>query len=199
MKVAFDEHVPIAVAKVFLSLAQERPLRRSSGDLTFHLARDYAPRITDADYIRKSDVPWVDRFAAAGGRAIISGDVKMRGKVHERLALYQHGFVVIFFERQWGEWNFFHKSGLIMHWWEEIVQKIRSAERSTFWVVPCEWPRRDGELRNVSLGLAQMLKDNPSRSKKVRARRRSAVPKERGDERQAAFLEMLDAEQKDGR
>jgi hypothetical protein len=155
LKVAFDQHVPAALAKVFITLAKERAIRRVSEGLVFEEASNYAPSVGDRDYIRRNDVPWLDRFAAAGGHAVISGDVKMRKRAHERLALYHHKFVVVFFEPQWGAWNFFRKSALMLHWWEEITHKIKNAEKGTFWVVPSAWPGTPGQLRNVSLGLGK--------------------------------------------
>ena len=44
---------------------------RSIAGLVLEKASNYAPKLTDADYIRKSDVPWLDRFAKAGGHAVI--------------------------------------------------------------------------------------------------------------------------------
>jgi hypothetical protein len=173
LKVSFDEHVPPALAKVFIAFAKERAIRRVSEGLVLERAVDYAPKPTDRDYIRKNDVPWIDRFAAAGGRAIISGDTKMRRRTHERLALYQHGFVVIFFEAQWGSWNFFRKTALMLHWWEAICDKIKNGDKGTFWAVPSAWPAKGGELRNVSLGLAQLLKDRPDSGPNRRPRRRA--------------------------
>jgi hypothetical protein len=187
LKVAFDEHVPIALAKVFVTLAKERPIRRVSGDLIFEKAADYAPKIGEKDYIKKGDVPWLDRFSEAGGHAVISGDTKMRERVHERLALYQHGFVVIFFEAQWGTWNFFRKTALMLHWWEPICDKIKRGERATFWAVPAAWPASGGELRNVSLGLAQLLSDRTkAEGKRNRTRRPSATKP--ADDRQRRLL-----------
>jgi hypothetical protein len=141
----------------------------------FEKAADYAPVSGDRDLVKNSDVPWLDRFAAAGGHAIISGDVKMRERAHERLALYHHGFVVIFFAPQWAQWNFFRKSSLMLHWWETIVHKIKTAENGTFWSVPKTWPDTPGQLTNVSIGLAKLLKDNPDASKKRAPRRRTAA------------------------
>ena len=85
IKVAFDEHVPPAIAKVFIALAKENPIRRVSKGIVWERAVDYVaskrPKGT-----RRNDVPWLDNFAAAGGRAIISGHVNMRRKPHERSA-----------------------------------------------------------------------------------------------------------------
>jgi hypothetical protein len=142
-------------------LAAERAIRRVSEGLIFEKAADYAPTRDAADFIRKSDVPWLDRFATAGGHAVISGDLKMRERLHERLALSHHGFVVVFFDPRWGSWNFFRKTALMVHWWEEIAHKIKHADKGTFWMVPASWPATPGQLTNVSIGLAQLLKDSP--------------------------------------
>lgn len=170
MKVAFDEHVPAVIAKVFIALSKERTIRKSVEGLEFKRAKDYAPKTSDADFIRKSDVPWIDRFAADGGMAIISGDVMMRERTHEQLALRSHGFVVIFFERKWANWGFYKKSSLMLHWWEMICEKIKVGSPGTFWVVPNNWPVTNCELRNESTGLAKLLKDKIRKSplRKVR-------------------------------
>jgi hypothetical protein len=195
VKVAFDEHVPIAMVKVMLDLAKEKAFFRRSKGIVLEKSRDYAPKKFDMDYKQGSDVSWIDRFASAGGRAIISGDVKMRReRKHEMLALYQHGFVVISFEPQWGQWNFFHKTAIMIHWWEHIVDKIKNAEKSTFWVVPTQYPLSGGELRNVSIGLAQLLKDNPKAGNKRCARRKQAGKIAPEDAQRSMFdLEKADA------
>jgi len=193
LKVAFDEHVPTAIAKAFIAFVKERAVQRISKGLIWETAADYAPKQSDNDYRRRSDVPWLDRFAAAQGHAVISGDVKMRRRPHEKLALYQHGFVVIFFEHQWSEWNFFKKSALMLWWREEIATKIKTADKGTFWIVPCSWPAKDGQLRNASLGLAKLLKDAPARTagKRTVRNRPPKKPKRGDDTRQAAFLDSL--------
>lgn len=153
-------------------------------------AADYAPKRTDKDYMYKSDVPWLDRFASVGGRGVISGDVKMRQVPHEKLALYQHGFVVIFFEEQWATWSSLRRSALMLHWWEEIATKLTIAEQGTFWIVPCAWPPKGGELRNASLGLAQILRDKPDKpkqKKRARPKRQAAQRTPATDERQTTI------------
>jgi len=176
-----------------VALAKEGRFKRVSRRLVFKRAQDYAPRIGDRDYAARNDVPWLDRFAQEVGRAVISGDVKMRRRPHEMLAMYQHGFVVVFFEAQWGRWDFFRKSSLILHWWQEIVDRLENAERGTFWVVPAAWPIEPGELRNVSLGLAQLLKDGPRVKPKRARRKRVPTPRRDGSapEMSQGFLDGL--------
>ena len=156
------------MAKVFLNLVQHKRVAKTIKGLTFEQATDYAPQRGDADYQKGSDVGWLNRYAAAGGHAIISGDVNMRQNAHERFALYENGFVVVFFESQWGGWDVFHQSALMLHWWEIIVDKVRRADKGTFWVVPSAWPIKGGESKNVSFGLAALLKDAPRPSGKTK-------------------------------
>jgi len=197
VKVAFDEHVPTTIAKVFISLAQEKVIQRTCRGLVVQKAEDYAPKTTDADFVKRSDVPWLDRFAKAGGRAVISGDVQMSRKPHERLALYDHGFVVIFFEPQWAGLTFFRKSSLLLHWWEDITTKLKVADTGTFWAVPSQWPPKGGELKNVSFGLAQLLKDSPVRQTKTKRAKKAEPRKQRRDVGQQAFTDLLETRHAD--
>ena len=63
MKVAFDEHVPTALVRALQSFAEERQFKRLSGGYEICKAVDYAPAKVDEDYIKKSDVPWIKRYA----------------------------------------------------------------------------------------------------------------------------------------
>jgi hypothetical protein len=192
LRVAFDEHVPTTLARAFISFAKEKMIRRISKGINWEKAADYAPKRTDRDYRRKSDVPWLDRFAAVGGHGIVSGDAKMRSRPHEKLALCDHGFVVVFFEEKWSDWSSLRRSALMLHWWEEVATKLSTAEPGTFWIVPSEWPPKGGELRNASLGLAKLLRDRPDKTKR---RKRSARPRKQpaarrtpaNDERQSTI------------
>ncbi|MCP3397147.1 hypothetical protein [Bradyrhizobium sp. CCGB20] len=129
MKIAFDENVPIAMVRVFQTFANERQLQKLiSGKFEVESAKDYSPTKDDPDYVPHSDVPWVKRFAAAGGKAIISDNTDMKRQPHERLALIECGMIVIFFESQWSGWKFFRKCALLLHWWPEIAMKLKRAK-----------------------------------------------------------------------
>jgi len=118
-------------------------------DLTIESAADYAPKPGDADYVKKSDVPWLRRFAAAGGKVVISGNTRMKKVPHERLALIESGFVVVFFESQWNQWKFFRKCALLLNWWPVIARQIRTAKPGSFWHIPSTW-EEGKKLRAVS-------------------------------------------------
>lgn len=129
MKVAFDEHIPNDVAKALKALSGDERLLR----VTVYSARKYAPPKA------QSDVPWLQRFARAGGKVIISGDAKMRGKLHEQRALSDAGFIVFFLARQWNQMRCHEKCAMIIRWWPHILEKMRSASPGEFFELPHSW------------------------------------------------------------
>ncbi|MGE0154183.1 MAG: hypothetical protein AB7R90_16325 [Reyranellaceae bacterium] len=174
MKVVFDQNVPIGLVRVLLNFASERQFKKLSGNFVFKTAADYTPKPGDDDYRPKDDVPWLKRFADDGGKVVISGDVNMKNRPHERLALIEHGFIVIFFEAQWSDWKFWRKCALLIHWWPVIAAKIKRAKKASFYHVPCNWAA-DGKLRWVSNKDPKLLKiEQRARS----ARRRKSRAKE---------------------
>lgn len=173
MKIAFDENVPIAMVRVFETFASERQLRKLSGEFEVKSAKDYTPRPGDHDYVAKSDVPWLKRFAADGGRVVISGNTDMKKQPHERLALIEHKFVVLFFEGQWSGWKFFRKCALLIHWWPQIASTVKRAKPG-FWHVPCNWPEK-GKLRKVSTEDPRFLRLERQRKKPRNRKPKAAV------------------------
>jgi hypothetical protein len=150
LKIAFDEHVPVGLVRVFKTLAGERKFRNSVGvtgrgpaDVAFVVAaRDYAPLSSDADFVSGSDVPWLERFKADGGTAIISGNTKMLEVPHELLAIQRLGLVAIFFDPKWNGWDFFQKSSLLLWHWNALVTAVRSAKPATLFQIPLNWKSR---------------------------------------------------------
>jgi len=169
LKVAFDENVPAAMVRAFQAFANERQFRKITGDFEIKSAADYTPLPGDADYDPNNDVPWLKRFAADGGKVVISGNTNMRYVPHERLALIELGFVVIFFENQWSNWKFFRKCALLLHWWPVVSRRIKRAKPG-FWHIPCHWKEK-GTLRKVSSEDPRLLKIE---RKQAAARRRRA-------------------------
>jgi PIN like domain len=157
LKVAFDQNVPIAMVKVLQTFARERQFRKISGPFEITSAADYTRKIGDPDHRPKDDVPWLKRFAEDGGKVVISGDAQMKNRAHERLALIEGGFIVIFFEPQWSNWKFWRKCALLINWWPVIAAKIRRTKKSAFYHVPCHWAE-DGQLRWVSNRDPKLLK-----------------------------------------
>jgi hypothetical protein len=164
------------MVRIFQILARERKLQRLLYGLIVESALVDTPKPTDPDFLNGNDVPWVTRFAEAGGKVVISGDTQMKNKPHERLALVQAGMVTIFFESQWSNWPFFKKCALLLHWWPQIAMVAKTAQPGTFWHVPANW-RDDSKLRQVSNDDAKLVRIQRQKANqaKVRARRAEAV------------------------
>lgn len=139
MKLAFDEHIPPMMVKVFQDLASEPGLKRHLKSITIVKARDYAPAKDDPDYIRKSDVPWIRRYKADGGRLIVSGNTRMVEVPQELLALQQCGMVVFFFPPVWNGWRAPRKMALLLVWIERIVSLGRLAKAGMLYRISDKW------------------------------------------------------------
>jgi PIN domain-containing protein len=156
LKIAFDEHVPQALAKAFKALQGEEGMLH----VNIVSARDYAvPKA-------KSDVPWLQRFAKAKGQVIISGDAKMRGRLHERKALVDAGFIVFFLARRWNQADSYTKSAMLMRWWPIILRKAESAHAGQCFELPFSW--KTIEMREVTPPGAGRRKPGPKKNANMR-------------------------------
>ncbi|UPT91412.1 hypothetical protein HAP41_0000022285 [Bradyrhizobium barranii subsp. apii] len=181
MKVAFDQNVPIGLVRVLQNFASEHQFRKISGSFSIKSAADYTPKPGDDDYQPKNDVPWLKRFADDGGKVVISGDVRMKSRPHERLALIEHGFIVIFFEAQWSDWKFWRKCALLIHWWPVIAAKIKRTRGASFYHVPCNWVE-NGKLRWVSNKDPKLLKiEQRTRAAKRQKKKTKDMPTKPSD------------------
>jgi hypothetical protein len=155
LKVAFDLHVPAGMVRVFQALASEKKMlwsvsrsRKASdrGELVVVSAKTYEPDPTDADYIKRSDAPWLERFAKDGGDVVISGDTRMYEKPHEVVAIQRTGLVLVLFENRWNGWDFFRKSALLLWHWLAVIEATRKAtdnhrgKAASAFRVPAAWP-----------------------------------------------------------
>jgi PIN like domain len=196
LKVAFDENIPIALVRVFQTFAKERQFQYLSKGLTITIesAKDYTPKPDEHDFDGNNDVPWIERFAASGGKVIISANTEMRNVAHERLALIETGMIVIFFERSWSNWHFFRKCSLLLNWWPKVADKVKRAKKGSFWCIPSNW-NEDGQLRKLSnrdskkLKMERQLSKKPKTPAKQEAAKKSTEvrSKPQNDERQVSF------------
>lgn len=138
MKVAFDEHVPNDVAKALKALSGDDRLLR----VTVYSARQYGvPKA-------QSDVPWLQKFARAGGKVVVSGDAKMRSKLHEQRALSDAGFIVFFLSRPWNQMKCHEKCAMVIRWWPHMLAKMHQSSPGQFFEIPHSWTAT--EMREVT-------------------------------------------------
>jgi len=149
LRIAFDEHVAPKLADAIKALSGEEGILR----VEIVSARQYA--IPKA----KSDVPWLEQFSRDGGKVVISGDARMRGKLHEQKALVEAGFIVIFFSRRWNNLNAYSKSAMLIKWWPVILAAIESAAPGQCFEIPCSW--RGNKLKEVTPPGSKRKKPGP--------------------------------------
>jgi PIN like domain len=139
LKIALDENIPHLMVIVFQTLAKEGSVL--NGQIVS--ARDYRP------FSEQGDEHWIRRFAADGGQVVISGDTRMRSRIHELAALVECGLITYFFERRWSAVNFYTKSAMLLHWWQAIRAHMDMAAKGTCWEIPHQWQWKD--LVDVSI------------------------------------------------
>jgi hypothetical protein len=178
VKAAFDAHIPAALVRIFQSLQNERKFKIVNQGITVESALTYTPKIGDHDYARKSDSPWIRRFAKDGGKIILSGDMNMLKRPHERLALIEEKMIVVFFSGGWDNLRFFQKSAFVLNWWPVIADTAKKAEPATFWRVPSKWDAGlplmsvpTDDLRLIKLNKQLAAKENVAAARKAKRAR----------------------------
>lgn len=182
MKIAFDENMPASVVVTLKTIGEQRGFRSHFRGIQIVQARDYTPSLTDSDYKRKDDGPWIRRFKADGGKVIISGDVSMPDKPHELLAIQETGLVAFFFPSQWNNWKFARKAALLLIWLDRIIEQSKTAKKGQMFRVPNDWAV-DAVLKVINTPTALRLKETEQavrtlRPKKATVRTRKKVSEE---------------------
>ncbi len=102
------------------------------------------------------DVDWLQLFKESGGRCIVTGDTKMRGRINERLALQASGFVAIFPPNKSGWYQNLKKHGqaaYLIRWIDEIARLACEAPDGDHYLLPPTFdvdPVRIVTLRRLS-------------------------------------------------
>jgi hypothetical protein len=130
LKIALDEHIGDAIVEALTALSGADKMLRAE----LVSARKYSESIKAT-----SDVPWIERFKQDGGSVIVSGDARMRGKLHEQKALSDAGFIVFFPARPWNNLKVYSKTAMLIRWWPFILEKARSSGLGRFYEVPISW------------------------------------------------------------
>ncbi|MES1940238.1 hypothetical protein T5B8_08343 [Salinisphaera sp. T5B8] len=97
---------------------------------------------------QESDVPWIESFSADGGQVVISGDVAMHARPHERKAYRDAGLIVFFFASKWGNMKLFPRSAMLLRWWPRIEEQIAKSSPKQCWQIPVTW--NGEEMREVT-------------------------------------------------
>lgn len=134
---------------------------------------------TDCGDGGKLDVDWLPAFKADGGRCIVTGDPRMRGKINERMALQASGLIVIFPPRK-GSWFMklgrFGQASYLFRWLPVIAKLAAGSEPGAHFMLP---PTFEPDIARVE-------KLRPVRgptSAEVAERKMKRTPAKRGGDR----------------
>jgi len=130
LKIALDEHIGQNLVEALKALSGEAGMLR----VELVSARNYSGNVKAA-----SDIPWLEKFAKDGGTVVVSGDMRMRGKLHEQRALRDAGFVVFFPARQWNNFNVHNRAAFLIRWWPFILKQAKSSTAGRFYEIPISW------------------------------------------------------------
>jgi hypothetical protein len=123
VKIAFDENIPPRMVQHFNENV-ELP-----ADCEIVSSRDYRP------INERGDENWIRRFAADGGSVIITGDGRIRARVHERAALAQTNLISYFFGRPWNTVKLQQKADELIAKFPAILEHARTAPAGSCWEV----------------------------------------------------------------
>lgn len=145
MKVRADEHVSRKIVRAISDLAL------SDGWELTHV-RDLHER-------RTADETWIPRFAADGGKAILSGDRKIRSRPNQIKSIRDSGLICIFLPSEWASSRRAIQAAFLIYWWSKIEFKILQSQPTDCWLVPFEFSNRDLEPFHISFDkLSQKVK-----------------------------------------
>ena len=85
---------------------------------------------------RTADQTWVPRFAAEGGRGIITADVNMLKRPHLMAAILASGVFGLLLPSAWAQARRHVQAASIIHFWPEIEATFSVAQPGEFWRMP---------------------------------------------------------------
>jgi hypothetical protein len=123
MKCFVDNNISPAIAAA-LNVLSER-----EGVAVVHLRDMFHRKVTDIEWLEslaKSDDEWF----------VLSGDVRVTSKPHERLAWKNSGLTVFFLKRGYMAIPFWHQAWKLIRWWPTILNAAKTLSHGSSYTVP---------------------------------------------------------------
>jgi hypothetical protein len=98
------------------------------------------------------DVDWIPEFAARGGRCVVSGDPKMRGRIAERAALQAAGFTAIFPPRKgwYDDLRRYGQAAYLLRWFPTIMHVAANEPLGDHFRLPPTFDVEAGKIERLS-------------------------------------------------
>ena len=122
MNFIVDNNISPAIAEALSSLSQRE------GVQVVPLRNKFPENVKDQ--------VWLESLGNEGNWVILSGDVSITRKPHERLAWQQSGLTAFFLQRGWMNIGFWDQSWKLVKWWPTIIETAKRFERGHSFSVP---------------------------------------------------------------
>ncbi|MDP0500943.1 MAG: hypothetical protein Q7P63_12685 [Verrucomicrobiota bacterium JB022] len=111
MKFFLDNNLPPRLAKALNELL---------------LPNDSAQHLKDTFSASATDIEWLTQLDRTYCWVIITGDLHIQRRPHERLALQEAGHSVIFLGKSWARLDFWATASRLIHYMPEVLQLVRN-------------------------------------------------------------------------
>jgi hypothetical protein len=124
IKIRLDENVANRIARAVMAITDHR--------------EGY-----EVSYVKHGDgsidPDWIKRFAAEGGTAIVSGDLRILQHWPNLIAYTESGLISFFPPSEFKVFGGFAKAAFYLRWWPAIVEKINVSSPGDRWRLPMMW------------------------------------------------------------
>lgn len=161
MKIRADEHISPEIVRTVCELAVSPEF-------------DFTGVIGSGDK-GLADVPWIAKFAAEGGRAILTGDRDFLSRPHQVMAVLETGLIVIHMHNKFCNAKGRMQAAHLLWWWDKIEATLLTAKPRQCWRVPWGFPEQSPSLLSVSVDYEkarkQVKRDEQRSAKGIQASR----------------------------
>lgn len=131
MIVIADEHVSPKIVRSVREIALRRGWRLEN--------------VSGSDLCSREDEDWIEAFASAGGRAILSADRAMLRRPTLIQKISDLGVMGIYLPSEWAAATRQYQAAHILYWWPKIEATIETGTLGSAWIVPKGF--NSGDLR----------------------------------------------------
>jgi hypothetical protein len=104
----------------------------------------------------------VPRFAAEGGKAIITADANMLKRKHQLLAIHSSNVFGLILPHTWAVAKRHIQASTLMYHWPDIEASFSSAQPGDFWRIPVALHKSPLEKLNINYAQAINVQRPPS-------------------------------------
>jgi hypothetical protein len=90
----------------------------------------------DDNSARTSDETWLPKFAADGGKAILTGDGRIFKRPHQLAAIHATGLISFVLDWRWTQVRKHEQAANIIFWWPRIEAAAEASSPGDCWPVP---------------------------------------------------------------